>query len=696
VGGALVEGGTEATQQLFEIGEKYAVNKIVGSDKEPGFEYFKDVPDITTADGLKKAFKIAGTDFYYGALGGLLMSGGVNAYQTKKQNSFNKRTDKEFEAFYDSMTDDKLRKLNILNTKIKLKNGEITKEEAKETIDAINSSAQKLKSLNPNLSLRDKKDAFNLMLERERLEQEKAPLDVAMQAPYNERITNINNELKTISENAVKESTKPVEEVPAEGGGIQRERVDEGQLEVGQREGAVGQAAQQEADLGNRPVEGRGVQEETRVTRQVVNRPAVLSEFGGKTFDTPLKGDVYVEGQQVVFEDRSTGRIYELGNVDEVMDTQVPGLSVEQERVSITPEGKVSIEGGNWNIQSELPTQGIEYNPAGEVMTVSLKDDAGNTKMFKGQDAVDIAYQIELQKYQTEEQQQFINDLLEQDEEFQAATENIKPAEVAAVVQEEAATDIVPTEPAAVQEAVVEQPVAEEVERLGKLLEGTDEQINEQVGKLKVSKDNNKVAQSIANAAKSIAKILPDVKFVVHDTDESYRKATGEQNRKQSTAGEYNPKTRTIHINGTKANNRTAAHEVFHAVILNGVKNDVEAARLTKAMIDAVRKSLVNVDGAGEVISYLNDFASNYEENIQNEEKLAELFAILSDNYATLPAPAQSLIRRFLDRIAKMFGLKPLTDREVIDFMNVVSQKVARGEEIQAREIPGISRSKIK
>lgn len=700
VGGALVEGGTEATQQLFEIGEKFAVNKIIGKDKETGLDYFKDVPDITTADGLEKAFKIAGTDFYYGALGGLLMSGGVNAYQTKKQNSFNKRTDQEFEAFYDSMTDSKLRKLNILNTKIKLKNGEITKEEAKETIDAINDYSQKLNSLNPNLSLRDKKDAFNLMLQRDALEKEKAPLDEAMQAPYNERINNINNELKTISENAVKEST--VEEVAAEGGGVQYQGTQEGQPEVREGERPVGQTAQPETNLGNRPVEGRGVQEE-RVTRQIVNRPAVLSEFGGKTFDTPLKGDVYVEGQQVIFEDRSTGRMYELGNVDEVMDTQVPGLSVEQERVAITPEGKVSIEGSNWNIQSELPTQGIEYNPAGEVMTVSLKDDAGNTKMFKGQDAVDIAYQIELQKYQTPEQQNFINDLLEQDEEFKAATENVKPAEVTAVVQEEAAPDIVPTQPTAVAEEVtVEQPVAEEaavaeeVERLGRLLEGTDEQIDEEVGKLRISKDNNKVAQSISNAAKAIANILPDVKFVVHDTDESYRNATGEQNRKQSTAGEYNPKTRTIHINGTKANNRTAAHEVFHAVILEGVKNNAEAQRLTKAMIDAVRKSLVNVQGAGEIISYLNNFASNYEENIQNEEKLAELFGILSDSYATLPAPTQSLIRRFLDRIAKMFGLKPLTDREVIDFMNVVSQKVARGEEIQAKEIPGISKRKIK
>lgn len=701
VGGALVEGGTEATQQLFEVGEKFAVNKIIGKDKETGLDYFKDTPDITTASGLKKAFELAGTDFYYGALGGLLMAGGTNAYETIKQNSFNKRTDQEFEAFYDSMTDDKLRKLNILNTKLKLKNGEITKEEAKETIDAINSSAQKLKSLNANLSLRDKKDAFNLMLERDRLQQEKAPLDEAMQAPYNERINNINNELKIISENAVKESTKPVQEVTAEGGGIQREGTQERQPEVREGERPVGETAQPETDLGNRPVEGRGAQE-ARVTRDVVNRPATLSEFGGRQLDTPLNGDVYVDGQQVVFEDRATGRVYELGNVDQVMDTQIPGLSVEQERVSITPEGKVSIDNSNWNIQSELPTQGIEYNPAGEVTRVSLKDDAGNTRMFEGQDAVDIAYQIELQKYQSPEQQQFINDLLEQDEEFQTATENIKPAEVTAVVQEEATPDIVQAEPTAVEEAVVEQPVVEEaavveeVERLGKLLEGTDEQIEEEVGKLKISKDNNKVAQSIANAAKSITKILPDVKFVVHDTDASYRQATNQENRSQSSAGQYNPKTRTIHINNTKANNRTAAHEVFHAVLLEGVANDAEAQRLTKTMIDAVMKSLVNVQGSEQVVSYLNDFASNYEENVRNEEKLAELFGIMSDGYQILPIPTQSIIRRFLDRIAKMFGLKPMTDREVIQFMNSLSFDVESGTEIEVEDIPGISKRKIK
>lgn len=686
-GAFALEGGTEGLQALTQVGIKEVYDQAKGTD------YFNN----------KSGWEILGDiayEAYLGALGGGIM-GTVSQSKSIIDRGVNVALNKDqLDVLFNSAKMDGIPEALLTNLKSSIISGKISKDEAQNIYNSYNEVKSKIQSIPEEYSVENKSIALDLMLEKDRINKQIAGKDANLVKPQLDRIAEINNQLKTIGENAVKESTKPVEEVTAEGGGVQYQGTQEGQPEVREGERTVGQAAQPEADLGDRAVEGRGVQEE-RVTRQIVNRPAVLSEFGGKTFDTPLKGDVYVEGQQVIFEDRSTGRMYELGNVDEVMDTQVPGLSVEQERVAITPEGKVSIEGSNWNIQSELPTQGIEYNPAGEVMTVSLKDDAGNTKMFKGQDAVDIAYQIELQKYQTEEQQQFINDLLEQDEEFKAATESIKPAEVAAVVQEEAAPDIVPAQPAAVEEAVTaeqlvaeEAAVDEEVERLGRLLEGTDEQIDEQVGKLRISKDNNKVAQSISNAAKAIAKILPDVKFVVHDTDESYRKATGEQNRKQSTAGEYNPKTRTIHINGTKANNRTAPHEVFHAVILEGVKNDAEAQRLTKAMINAVMKSLVNVDGVGKVISYLKDFSSNYEQNIQNEEKLAELFGILADNYATLPAPTQSLIRRFLDRLAKIFGLKPLTDREVIDFMNVVSQKVARGKEIQTKEIIGISKQK--
>jgi chemotaxis regulatin CheY-phosphate phosphatase CheZ len=224
------------------------------------------------------------------------------------------------------------------------------------------------------------------------------------------------------------------------------------------------------------------------------------------------------------------------------------------------------------------------------------------------------------------------------------------------------------------------------------LLEGTDQQIDEQIGTLNVSKKNNKVAQSIANAAKAIAKILPDVKFVVHDTDESYRKATGEQSRSQSSSGEYNNKTKTIHINASKANNRTAAHEVFHAILLNKIGSDIELQRLTKAMIDSVLKSLSKTKGSEEVVAYLEKFVSQYDDKtIFNEEKLAELFGILADNYAKLPADTKNIIQRFIDRVRKILGLKPMTDREVIDFMNTISQKVATGQEITQKDISKIS-----
>ena len=234
----------------------------------------------------------------------------------------------------------------------------------------------------------------------------------------------------------------------------------------------VAPAAEQTEATTEQPTQQKEV-----TAKQVINRPSTLSEFGGIKFDTPLQGDTYIEGQQVVFEDRATGRVYELGNVDEVMDSPVAGLNAQPETVSVTNEGKISVDGSEWNIQAELPTMGIEYNPAGEVQRVSLKDDNGNTTMFDGQKAVDIAYQIELQKIQSPEQQQLINDLLEQDEEFKSATADIKLAEAPVIIQEEATTD---TQQAAQQaEVEVIQPtqeakeiksVQEEVDKLRELL----------------------------------------------------------------------------------------------------------------------------------------------------------------------------------------------------------------------------------
>jgi uncharacterized protein Yka (UPF0111/DUF47 family)/vacuolar-type H+-ATPase subunit H len=188
------------------------------------------------------------------------------------------------------------------------------------------------------------------------------------------------------------------------------------------------------------------------------------------------------------------------------------------------------------------------------------------------------------------------------------------------------------------------------------------------------------VEKAVENAKKALSKLLPNVKFVIHDNYDSYVKAVGEEDVVSS--GTYIDNT--IHINKSAATKTTVAHEAFHAVLLNMVKTDAKAAALTKKMIDALSSQL---EGNQELKEYLENFASNYNENLKNEEKLAELIGYLSANYESLPKSSKSLVKRWLDALAKVFGLKSFTDNEVVDFMNTFSQKIATGQEITESEV---------
>ena len=195
--------------------------------------------------------------------------------------------------------------------------------------------------------------------------------------------------------------------------------------------------------------------------------------------------------------------------------------------------------------------------------------------------------------------------------------------------------------------------------------------------------DRTKLDTQVDNAKKSLSKLLPNVKFVVHDTKESFIGVSGKNAR-----GYYDPATKTIHINSLEANARTVAHEVFHSVLLDKVKTDANARDLTKRMISAISKTL---EGNPDLKKNLDDFVKNYDENIQNEEKLSELFGYLADGYTGFDAPTKSVIKRAMDRLAKMFGLKPFTEGEIVDMLKTLSGKVATGEEIVSKDIKAIS-----
>jgi len=149
----------------------------------------------------------------------------------------------------------------------------------------------------------------------------------------------------------------------------------------------------------------------------LINRPVTLTKLGGSKLDTPIEGDMYVDGQQVVVED-SEGNIIEIGNVDEISNQTLEEIGLEQQVSNVKTDNE-----GNLQVFDDVlvPDKGgIKRNKRGDVSRVVLRSpDGSKTVTLRGVNAEEAAYQILLNEAQSPEQEQKINELLENDEEFQ-------------------------------------------------------------------------------------------------------------------------------------------------------------------------------------------------------------------------------------------------------------------------------------
>ena len=198
----------------------------------------------------------------------------------------------------------------------------------------------------------------------------------------------------------------------------------------------------------------------------------------------------------------------------------------------------------------------------------------------------------------------------------------------------------------------------------------------------------NKIRGQIKNAIKALSNIAKGVTIEVYETQKEYEASGGNP----IDGGEYVLATKTIKINLEKANLRTVAHEVFHAILLkDGIKNK-EAQRITSDMLDAVRRI-----ASPKLLKRLDAFGNKYNNGLQSEESIAELFGILAENYET-SSPVKKLINEWLRKLAKVLNI-PIkgmldSDKDIIEFLSVVSQKVASGEIIEQSDIDVIKGQK--
>jgi hypothetical protein len=195
VGGALAEAETGATQEIAEVTVKSIYNEVKNKDM---FEVPKTVGEFAT-----QVVKAGGQE----AIGGLVlgMPTAISAAVSKK--GFLNISDEQFEIFENTVNNEKLQSAFITNLKNKINAGTLTTSEAKEELNNYRKSVSLYRAIPEGLSTQQKKEAMNLLSEKQGLEQQIENKDPALVKPQQERINAINESLNKISQNAVQEQS---------------------------------------------------------------------------------------------------------------------------------------------------------------------------------------------------------------------------------------------------------------------------------------------------------------------------------------------------------------------------------------------------------------------------------------------------------------------------------------------------------
>jgi hypothetical protein len=186
----------------------------------------------------------------------------------------------------------------------------------------------------------------------------------------------------------------------------------------------------------------------------------------------------------------------------------------------------------------------------------------------------------------------------------------------------------------------------------------------------------NGINQQVKNAKQALSDVLPDLKVNVYASQKEFQDATGVDG--DSNAGFY--KDGQVYINASLARSNTVAHEVFHAAFLAEAPTSKEAQNASLELMNAIERSSKNE----RLVQYARRFSAQYDPAVQNEESLAEMFGVLSANYATLDVSTKTTIKAWVAKVADMLGISGLfseatTDKDMIDAFNALSSSVANG-----------------
>ena len=411
--------------------------------------------------------------------------------------------------------------------------------------------------------------------------------------------------------------------------------------------------------------EGTEVKTSTKKVSEGLNKPAKMIKVGGKVLAEPVEGDIFQEGQRVIFEDKD-GNQSDLGNIDEIGNkgfNEIKEFGIATEDTKVTSKGNtITVEGVEFKKDKSVS---IKKNAAGEVTSVTLTPLKGGKKVtFRGDVATDIQYTVELG--------------------------GAIPTKAKAPTVKKKAPEKSKTKEVKVNDSDISK---KKKETTGS--EAVDLQDPKAVVALaERQKDRKKrgIVRKAFRAAKALKSFLPDISITMHETQDSFNKAmkargsnymkgrNGNFSYTVDGKGKYIKGSGQIHINLSEATERVVAHEVAHAVLL---------AKFGDSNVALYNKFKKQIEGliAKDTNADLQDFIDSYDKDGSSEEFIVELIATVANTKEKISLKTLQAIAEFINKLTSKLGagvvFKNVRDtKEVIDFIESVANSLDTGSDV--------------
>jgi hypothetical protein len=205
----LGEAETGGAQSLAEVGIKELYDQVQGVDLFKSPELFKDI-----------AYK-ALEDAHVEGLGGLMMKGMAGGIQMTVGGVKGKMDDASYKLWSDMMNDEDQVSIYKAQIQTDLTTNKITKEEAQQRMDQADTARGILSQIPTDLSTRNQREAFALIAEKQLLTASIAGKDPSLVSKQSDRIKQIDEQLKQISNAVQEQTTSQVPIQPETGAGVQ-------------------------------------------------------------------------------------------------------------------------------------------------------------------------------------------------------------------------------------------------------------------------------------------------------------------------------------------------------------------------------------------------------------------------------------------------------------------------------------------